>query len=359
MAREGFEEEDKIVDAYVEVKEAGGDGNKYIEELITKHFLPQERFVEANSWLTVIDDSKLSTPLKKQIAEAEEKSSLQPIMRMPKNKNWVKADVMNPAVESSDQQTHYDRTLAMANIRQTMLDNRDDVFECRNEWITFVAKNSYTGGLNKKGALLNTIAMAYQDYIENILLPNKFIETDTHKALAEANKPKHLSVEEAYVNYPETIAYLKEHHPGILNDGYLMRFFCYTKILGSQEEIVITDNYLAMLPAKKKGWTVGDGIIISRANISQISVGSEYHTEYQGITSTDMAFWTLTFETNNFQQFTRYLYLGKNEREMNQNRPSIGQTIQMLGEHFQLVQGDSFTSTGGYKTTFGYGWWIN
>ena len=38
MTHEGFEDEDKIVDAYVEVKEAGGDGNKYIEELITKHF---------------------------------------------------------------------------------------------------------------------------------------------------------------------------------------------------------------------------------------------------------------------------------------------------------------------------------
>ena len=113
------------------------------------------------------------------------------------------------------------------------------------------------------------------------------------------------------------------------------------------------------IKAEGAGWNVGAGYVINRSSVSQVSVGSEFHTEYQGITSTDLTYWTLTFETTDFQQFTRYLYLGGNEREMNQNRPILGKNIQKLGEFFQLVQGDSFTSTGGYKTTFGYGWWIN
>ena len=97
---------------------------------------------------------------------------------------------------------------------------------------------------------------------------------------------------------------------------------------------------------------------MSRASIAQISVGSEDHVEYQGITSSQSFYWTLTFETTNFQTFTRYLYLGKNEREMKQNRPALGQQLQRLGQYFDLVEGDSYTSSGGYTTSFGFGWWV-
>lgn len=359
MAHEGFEEEEAIVDLFVDIKEDGGGGDHLAARLITEHFLPQARFIEANAWLEVINDSKLQSKLKKQVAESEESTDMPQILRIPKNKTWVNADVLNPAVKSSDQQSHYDRTLAMANIQQSMLDELDDVIECRNEWISWVAKNSYCGGLNEKGAHLNTLAMAYRDYIENILIPDKFVETENHRIVNELNKPKHPSVEAAYVNYPDTISYLKEHHPAILNDGYVMNFYCQIKIMGAEEEVLVTDNYIAFLPSKKKGWGAGDGIVINRQNINEIAVGSEYHTEYQGLLTKDSAYWTLTFETNNYQQFTRYLYLGKNESEMNQNRPKLGNTIQILGELFNVVQGDSFTSTGGYRTTFGYGWWIN
>lgn len=358
MKREGFEVEDKIVDEYVEIKESGGDGDHLIEKLVTDFFIAQNRFIEANSWLEALTDSKTSIKLKKLIAEAEERNPQPNLSRIPKNKNWVNADVLNSAVKSEDQQSHYDRLVAMANLKQVMLEDVDDVIECRNEWITFVAKNSFTGGMQAKGATMNTIATAYRDYIENILIPDKFVETETHRQIAESQKPKHLSVEQAYVNFPETIEYLRTHHAPLLNDGFNLHFYCQTKIMGSSEEIIVTDNYLALLPAKKKGWGVGDGIIISRDNISQISVGSEFHTEYQGLITTQSNFWTLTFETTNFQQFTRYLYLGKNENEMNQNRPIHGQTIQQLGELFQLVEGDSFVSSGGYRTTFGYGWWV-
>ena len=137
-----------------------------------------------------------------------------------------------------------------------------------------------------------------------------------------------------------------------------MNFFGDIKILGASEEILVTDNYLAFLPAKKKGWSASPGVIVSRDSISQISVGSEDHVEYQGITSSQSFYWTLTFETTNYQTFTRYLYLGKNEREMNQNRPALGQQLQRLGQYFDLVEGDSYTSSGGYTTSFGFGWWV-
>ena len=363
MERTGFEAEDALIDKYVELKESGGDCDLLIKELVLSYFIPQKRLVEAESWLTPVVDSKIKALLKKALIDAEEISELQEIVRMPKNRDWMMADIANSSETTSDQQYHYNRTICMSNFKQVMLDDRDDVFECRNEWITFVAKNSFvggeTGGLGDRGAQINTIAMAYHDYIEQILLPEKFIETDFHKQIAEETRPQYPSVEAAYGANEEEINYLRQHHPQILNDGYLMNFYAYQQILGKQEEIIVTENYVAFLPAKKRGWSVGDGFVINRASVNQIYVGTEYHTEYQGITSSDSVYWTLTFETNNFQQFTRYLYLGRNEREMNSNRPDLGRKIQRLGEFFALTEGDSFSSTGGYKTTFGYGWWIN
>jgi Zn-dependent M32 family carboxypeptidase len=120
----------------------------------------------------------------------------------------------------------------------------------------------------------------------------------------------------------------------------------------------VTDTYVAFIPEKLSGWKAGQMQIISRAGIDNISVGSEFHTEYQGITSTSASFWTLTFETTDYRQFTRWLYLGKNEKEMNQYRPQLGKIMENLGNYFELTEGDSFQTSDGYQTSFGYGFWF-
>jgi hypothetical protein len=51
--------------------------------------------------------------------------------------------------------------------------------------------------------------------------------------------------------------------------------------------------------------------------------------------------------------------LGKNESEMNQNRPEVGRIIQKLSEFFELTEGESYSSNGGYTTSYGYGWWMS
>jgi hypothetical protein len=208
------------------------------------------------------------------------------------------------------------------------------------------------------GCSFTTLAIAYNDYVENILLPNKFIQVEDQLQNKASKVSNSTTVENAYSQNADAKKYLNDFHPELLKEGFCLNFFSFTKILGAEEEVLVTDNHVAFLSAKKKGWTVGPGVTLRRNDIAQISVGSEDHVEYKGITSSQSFYWTLTFETNNFQTFTRYLYVGKDEKEMNQNRPALGSLLQKLGQHFDLVEGDSYSSSGGYTTSVGFGWWV-
>ena len=363
MVAVNYKVEEQILQKYMDAKNNGEDGlDQQIQRIITDFLVPQKRFVEADAWLKPLADEKMQSTLKILIANSESESDTPKLDRLPKNKDWTKSDIAHGSKTTHDQQYHYDRIVAYLNHEKQMIDDRDDIFECRNEWITYMSYATWgdttESTMGARGCLFTTLATAYNDYIENILLPNKFVAIES----TAPEHPKQVShsatVEKAYSQNPDAIKYFSQYHPALLKEEFSMNFFGDTKILGSEEEIVITGNFVAFLPSKKKGWSVGPGIIVNRANIAQISVGSEDHIEYQGITSTESFYWTLNFETTNFQSFTRYLYLGKNEREMNQNRPALGSLLQKLGQQFDVVEGDSYTSSGGYTTSFGFGWWV-
>jgi hypothetical protein len=363
MAAIDYKEEQQVLQTYMDAKNNGESGlDEQIANIISKYLVPQKRFVEADTWLKPISDEKLLSEMKALIANNQVNWQAPKLERLPKNKAWIDSDIAKPSDTTDDQQYHYNRIIAYLNHEKEMLDDRDDVFECRNEWITFMSYATWgetnDSKLGSVGCTFLTLATAFNDYVENILLPNKFVETESAPEAPAAQVSSSTTVEAAYAKNPDAIKYFGDYHAGLLKEGFCLNFFGYTKILGAEEEVLVTDNYVAFLPSKKKGWSVGPGVVISRDSIAQISVGSEDHVEYQGITSSQSFYWTLNFETTNFQSFTRYLYLGKNEREMNQNRPALGAMLQKLGQHFPLVEGDSYTSSGGYTTSFGFGWWV-
>lgn len=363
MAAIDYKKEQDYLQKYMDAKNNGEDGlDPMIEHIITKYLVPQKRLIEAETWLKPIGDKSLLSKLKVLVAKEKAKLDLPKLNRLPKNKKWVNSDIAHASETTDDQQYHYDWIVSYLNARQTMLGDRDDVFECRNEWITFMSYSTWgeteSSQVGQLGCLFTTLATAYHDYVENILLPNKFVKFESEAAVETQAVSSQNTVESAYAQNPEAIKYLTEHHRALLQDGFCMNFFGFTKILGALEEIIVTDSYVAFLPGKKKGWSVGPGSIVDRATVTQVSVGSEDHIEYQGVTSSESFYWTLTFETTNFQRYTRYLYVGRSEEEMNQNRPQLGSLLQRLGQYFELVEGDSYTSSGGYTTSFGFGWWV-
>jgi hypothetical protein len=209
--------------------------------------------------------------------------------------------------------------------------------------------------MKEKGVTMETLSMAVSDYIEMILLPDAFVGFEE---VAPVQGKSALSVEKAYESRSDVVSYLGTHFPQMLKDGFLMNFYCQLGVGGKSEEVIVTDSFVAFLPEKLSGWGAGEMQAINRGSVSVISVGTEFHTEYQGISSRSETYWTLTFETTDYTQFTRWLYLGKNEKEMNQNRPDLAKVLDRLQNYFDLEQGESFESSGGYTTSFGVGWWV-
>ena len=348
-----FEAEDKVVDQYVELKEKQ-DTDELVTTLIEKFFIPGNRFEEARSWKSVIANKTTAQEINDKIREASKKTPAASIVRIPQNEDWLNESASKPAQASDDQQYHYDRSVSYCNATKMMLDDIEDVKVCRNEWVTFMSKQ-FIGGLKNKGADHNVLSMALSDYIEFILLPNKFFQTASNSAPSQSK----LTVEKAYASRSEVVDYLRQTAPAVLEEKYLLNFFSQTATVGAKtDEIIVTDNHILFVPEKKSGWGAGEFGCIPINQISSVAVGSEVHTEYQGISSKTMNFWTLTFVTTQYTQFTRWLYLGKNEAEMNKNRPIHGKTLDRLSEFVTLTQGDSFQSSGGYTTSFGVGFWM-
>ena len=359
MDESKFKQELDLIDQYVDIKDKG-DGEPIIVNLIENHFLPQGRIEEARTWRNAINDKALKESIGEAIKSAIKSHPVSTISRMPQNIDWPSTSPVGKAHKTEDQQYHYNRTISYSNATKQMLDQIDDVRICRNEWITFVARNAYIGGLGDLGAELDVLAMAISDYIELILLPNNFVKSEgaqeTSNSL-QASASSGLTVKSAYTNRPELPQYLGQSWPQLVDDIFLCNFFVKDGAEGKEEEVVVTRSYIAFVPKKHGGWGGAEAQVIPRDTVTQISVGTDFHTQYQGLFSTSTTYWTLTFETSNYTQFTRWMYLGRDEREMNQNRPDLGVTLEQLGKHFQLVQGSSFQTSDGYTTSFGYGYW--
>jgi hypothetical protein len=348
---QNFDQEKSIIDNYVDAKESGANGDHLILELTRDHFLPQGRFEEARSWKNAIKEGSVKKEVDALIKDEMKSQKSTSIFRMPQNTEWHDSDVSVPAVKSEDQQYHYDRTMAYSNATQQMFDELDDVTECRNEWITFVARNAYEGGLGEKGAELNVLAMSISDYIEYILIPDDYFGFEE---VVEA--VSFTTVEQAFTKDSEDIEYLRKNAAAVLPDEFLMHFYCLTERGGKTQLVVVSRNYIVFIPVKKTGWSPAPFEILHVSNLATISVGTEQHTQYQGLVSTSEVNWTLTFFTTNYTQTTKFLYLGQNEREMNQNRPAHGKTLELLSQFFELEQGDSFETSDGYTTSFGF--WV-
>ena len=347
-----FTAEDKLVDQYVEIKEKE-DTDKLVAVLIEEHFLPQGRFEESRSWKNVIADKALAKEIAEKIKESSKRHPGSNVVRVPQNEDWSETSATEKAHKSDDQQYHYDRSIGYFNASKLMLDDVDDVRICRNEWITAYSK-SFFEALKPLGGEHKVISMALSDYIEFFLLPNKLVSSNVESD----SQIDYTNIEDAYASRSEVIDYLRGVAPAVLKENYLLNFFCQTGVVGAKtDEIIVTDNNVLFVPKKKSGWGAGEFGCIPISEISSVSVGSEVHTEYAGITSKTQSFWTLTFVTKQYQEFTRWLYLGKNEAEMNQNRPIHGKVLDGLAQYFTLTQGDSFQSSGGYTTSFGIGFW--
>ena len=129
-----FTAELAIIDKYVEIKDVG-NGEPLIVELITKYFLPGNRFEEARSWRNALKSKDLKSQMDKEIKEAVKNGTTVSISRMPQNTEWFETSPDGEAKKTDDQQYHYDRTVSYLNENQDM--NLSQI----QELIKFVSKS--------------------------------------------------------------------------------------------------------------------------------------------------------------------------------------------------------------------------
>lgn len=350
--------EEALIDKYVDVKDKG-EGEPIIMRLISDHFLPNERFEEAQSWRNALTDKALRTEAGNLIKAAMAGSTQIAIFRHPKNKDWEDASAEGRSEKTDDQQYHYDRTLKYMFMTQTMLEDIDDVRVCRNEWITFVARNAYTGGLADMGATMETLCQAISDYVEYFLLAGAFddqveTEEEAEEDVPALNNPLRAAASSRN-DILETLT--SAGYSNYLDANFIANYSGTTANSGGKgDEMVFTDAGVFLLREKMFGSFNGQVQFIPFNSISSIEIGSDIHTEHAGFTSTTSEFWILTINTVDYQSYARWLYLGKNENEINTNRPALMKFISKLAPFFQLVEGDSWSTSGGFTTSYGFYW---
>ena len=353
-----FTIEEALIDKYVDIKDEG-KGDPLAIELIKNHFLPQGRFEEARSWRNSLADKSLKSEVDKQIKEAAASSKSVSISRVPQNKDWQETSISGRSETTDDQQYHYNRTLGYMIASGEMEDEAEDVEVCRHEWITFVARNAYTGGLDKVGAEFDTLAMAISDYIEIFLLTGQLDSS------ADANSKDMVQQEPVLSNplrvaadsRPDIISALNATFPAKLNANFIASIpDSSTQAAGGKsDEIVVTDEGIFLLRKKFLGALNGDVQFIPSEKISNIEIGSDIHTEHAGLTSTTSEYWIFTINTVDYQSYSRYLLLGSNEQQINSNRPPLMEAISGIAQFYPVQEGDSWQTSGGFQTSIGYG----
>lgn len=346
-----FEIEEALIDDYVEQK-ISVESELIAVRLIKEHFLPQGRLEEARLWKNELTSKTLRAECEQAIAATKGHPASQAVVRIPANTTWSETSAIGAMKKTTDQQYHYNRAVSYLTASEALVDDREDVETCRNEWVTFVARNMISAGASELGAEFDTLAMGVSDYVEYILLSD--LEPDDElDHLAET--PDFASVSKACAARPDIIEVLARSQPSLLKSGFVTNFVEVTTQVdgGKSEEVVVTTEGVAFLRKKFLGSLNGDVFFIPASKISNFEIGSELHTQHHGMSSTTTNYWILTLNTTDYQSYSRWMLLGTNEAEVNQNKPSLVRSIQATAEIYPVEEGESWQSSGGYTTSYG------
>lgn len=347
-----FKAEDAIVDAYVSLK-GTPEAQALAVTLIENFFIPQERIEEAQDWLEVISDQSVKSAIRSKVQKMVKEAPAVSLIRLPENTTWEDTDVSSPVTKNNDQQYHYDRLIKYSLASEVMVSDQEDVRTCPNEWVTFWSK-LFIEKLSEYGVQMNTIAMAMNDYIHHILLKPSSEEPKQAAAVQTARR----RVIDPPRNYlrdrPDMIGAIESSHPEYFESHCFGYVDGTEKVSGVRSDtLLFTDMGVLIFKTKFTGKVKNDVRAIPLDQVSNIEIGSDTHTEKAGLVSNTTEYLTLKINSADYTSVTRYLYLGKNESEINQFQPYIMRLLNDISGTYQLVEGDSWVSSSGYTMSFG------
>jgi hypothetical protein len=151
----------------------------------------------------------------------------------------------------------------------------------------------------------------------------------------------------------EYVEYFERTSPNKLDEAFVSVIQCSD---GKLEVILFTDKSLCVVSQKSRDRNYGQPMFFEREQITDIKVGSEVHESYGFMVLTSI-YWILTIHTANYHQYSKYVFMGRNESDLNESRPGIMRKLEAIGAYYPLSEGDPYSSESGIKVYPTIGFW--
>lgn len=361
------------------------EASQAIFEYSEKVLVPQKRFSEAEfylSWIVRCADPDQVEQATAQLQTLHRTRGAYSFKRFRCGNEWQSVDVSLPLDPNWSGEMQHRRTIAWLEARS----EQGDLDIMANPWnpqhLSYVA--GFLIGLSnnarKTGSDLEAQVQGFTDWIE--LRVNQALAEEAKIVAAaeraarpkpppQAKAPKPMPKENALGKHIDELFGNEKMRAAVksalqatigVNDDYVVAAIPVTSKLGDGEDI---DNYMIFTRDRaaivKKGgiFSSGESESFTKKMIDYIGVGDSDHYEGQGFGGRTTNWISITIQLRQGLSYTRHYFLGRNEKQINSNLPYIRSAFERLGNAgYDIDQGPAWTSSGGYHTSFSYGFGV-
>lgn len=162
----------------------------------------------------------------------------------------------------------------------------------------------------------------------------------------------------------EYVPYFESKLAAFLDQEFVALIQCQESVIGNKSPISGKDQILFFsnqgiceIYTKEKHRRGSQPIFYPLSEIHEISIGTEDHESYGGFTSSVSTFMVLTIFTVSHKIYTKHIYMGGNEAELNSARPEMMKKIAEISKLYTIVEGDVIQSSSGFSVSPSIGIW--
>jgi hypothetical protein len=162
----------------------------------------------------------------------------------------------------------------------------------------------------------------------------------------------------------EYVPYFESKLAAFLDQEFVSLIQCQESVIGNKSPISGKDQILFFsnqgiceIYTKEKHRRGSQPIFYPLSEIHEISIGTEDHESYGGFTSSVSTFMVLTIFTVSHKIYTKHIYMGGNEAELNSARPEMMKKIAEISKLYTIVEGDVIQSSSGFSVSPSIGIW--
>ena len=158
--------------------------------------------------------------------------------------------------------------------------------------------------------------------------------------------------------------YFESNFATFLDQEFVALIQCQESVIGNKSPISGKDQILFFstqgiceVYAKEKHRRNSQPLFYTLSEVAEISIGTEEHESFSGFSSSVSTFMVFTIFTTGNKIYTKHIYLGDTEPELNASRPQMMERLQNISKFFTIVEGDVIQSSSGFSISPSIGFW--